>query len=261
MPGADHRRHPRRLTGGGAAIAAVCDIRIATRQCADRLSHRRHPRQLPVHREFGRLAALIGPARVDRHGLHRAADRGGGGQNAVGLLSEILPRPCGAAGAAPRRCRPDAGRPHAADHARDEGGDARLRLATRQVNGDDLVTMCFTSDGFRGACKLACQAADAVEGHLMLPRRDPVAGGAAARAGPCIESPLRRRGAGSRPGRSPSGRLRPGRRHRHHRPAAWPRVAAANSARASRSRTGPAPAAPSPRWPAPAPSRMAIRCT
>ena len=31
LPGADHRRHPRHLHGRAAAIAAACDLRLATR--------------------------------------------------------------------------------------------------------------------------------------------------------------------------------------------------------------------------------------
>lgn len=132
-------------TGGGAAIAAVCDLRIGAANA--RLG-------FPIARTLGntlsmvnhaRLAALIGPARVTDL-IFTARLMEAEEMRAAGLLSEILPDH-------------DALQERAWALAEQVAGHAPLTLrATKQAlrrlrphlpEGDDLVAMCFTSADFR----------------------------------------------------------------------------------------------------------------
>jgi enoyl-CoA hydratase/carnithine racemase len=66
----------------------------------------------------------------------------------IGLLSEILPDHAALQARAESLARMLAGHAPLTLRATKEAM-RRLRLAARQVNGDDLVTMCFTSNDFR----------------------------------------------------------------------------------------------------------------
>lgn len=132
-------------TGGGAAIAAVCDLRIGAANA--RLG-------FPIARTLGntlsmvnhaRLAALIGPARVTDL-IFTARLMEAEEMRAAGLLSEILPDH-------------DRLQERAWALAEQVAGHAPLTLrATKQAlrrlrphlpEGDDLVAMSFTSADFR----------------------------------------------------------------------------------------------------------------
>ena len=135
-------------TGGGASIAAACDLRVATRSRPVRLSGRAHAGQLPVRPQ---LRAARRPVRADgRQGacLHRAPPRRRGGAR-DGLLqrsgrgsSRLLAR--------------------TRDLAQTIAAHAPLTLrATKEairritnasaagIEGDDLVLMCYMSADFR----------------------------------------------------------------------------------------------------------------
>ena len=133
-------------TGGGAAIAAVCDLRIGATNARF---------GFPIARTLGntlsmvnhaRLAALIGAARVTDL-IFTARLMEAEEMRMAGLLSEILPDH-------------DALQTRAATLAATVASHApltlratkqalrRLTAAARATPGDDLVAMCFTSADF-----------------------------------------------------------------------------------------------------------------
>jgi enoyl-CoA hydratase len=133
-------------TGGGAGIAASCDIRIGT--TTTRMG-------FPIARTLGnclsmsnisRITALIGPARV-KDLIFTARLVGAEEAAAVGLLTEVVD-----VAALDRR---------ADEVARLVAGNAPLTLsATKQAvarlqkplirdEGEDLILMCYTSKDFR----------------------------------------------------------------------------------------------------------------
>ncbi|MFC7539875.1 enoyl-CoA hydratase-related protein [Siccirubricoccus deserti] len=102
---------------------------------------------MPVDGEYGRLAALIGPARV-LDLIYTARLIEAEEAKAIGLVSELLPDHAALQSRAEALARTIAGHAPLTLRATKEAM-RRLRLAARQVNGDDLVTMCFTSNDFR----------------------------------------------------------------------------------------------------------------
>ena len=69
-------------TGGGAGIAACCDIRIGTAGDPDRLSDRAHARQLPVDVQHLRLVVADRAGADQGSDLQGAAGRGAGSAGA-----------------------------------------------------------------------------------------------------------------------------------------------------------------------------------
>ena len=149
MPEADHRRHLGR--GDRRRRGHRRGLRHADRrgQCTDRLPHRQDPGELPVHarRIPAGSAALIGPARVIDL-IYTARLVEAEEARAIGLVSEILPDHAALQARAEALARTIAGHAPLTMRATKEAM-RRLRLAARQVNGDDLVTLCFTSNDFR----------------------------------------------------------------------------------------------------------------
>jgi enoyl-CoA hydratase len=134
-------------TGGGAGIAACCDLRIGTR--STRMG-------FPIARTLGnclsmsnvsRITALIGPARV-KDLIFTARLVEAGEAASVGLLTEVVDDL-------------DALDKRADEIARLVAGNAPLTLsATKQAvarlqkrltreEGEDLILMCYTSQDFR----------------------------------------------------------------------------------------------------------------
>ena len=134
-------------TGGGCAIAAVCDLRIAAQGA--RLG-------FPVARTLGnclsvsslsRLAALIGPARVKDIVLTARlldADEA----LAAGLVGEVLPDAAALAERAEALAALVASHAPLTLHATKEAL-RRLREEGAGADGSDLVALCYTSDDFR----------------------------------------------------------------------------------------------------------------
>ncbi len=134
-------------TGGGAAIAAVCDLRIGAANARFGFPIARTLGNTLSMANHARLAALIGPARVTDL-IFTARLMEAEEMRAAGLLSEILPDH-------------DALQSRAWALAAQVGGHAPLTLratkaALRRLraqgglpDGDDLVAMCFTSADFR----------------------------------------------------------------------------------------------------------------
>lgn len=133
-------------TGGGAAIAGVCDIRIG--QANARFG-------FPIAKTLGntlsmvnhaRMAALMGPARVTDL-IFTARLMEAEEMRSAGLLSEILPDNAALLARAEELARTIAGHAPLTLRATKQAL-RRLSAAARAVNGDDLVEMCFTSEDF-----------------------------------------------------------------------------------------------------------------
>lgn len=133
-------------TGGGAAIAACCDLRIASRDIRF---------GFPISRTLGnclsvanlaRLSDLIGPARTKEiiftSRLIEADEA-----LATGLVSELLDDHASLMSRAIALANVVAGHAPLTLRATKEGL-RRLRTAT-QVNDDDLIVSCYMSEDFR----------------------------------------------------------------------------------------------------------------
>jgi enoyl-CoA hydratase len=134
-------------TGGGAAIAASCDLRIGTK--STRMG-------FPIARTLGnclsmsnvsRLTALIGPARV-KDLIFTARLVGAEEAAAVGLLTEVVED----SAALDRRA--DEVAALVAGHApltlsATKQAVARLQQRLTREEGEDLILMCYTSKDFR----------------------------------------------------------------------------------------------------------------
>lgn len=134
-------------TGGGAAIAAVCDIRLGAANARIGFPIAKTLGNCLSMANYGRLAALIGPARVIDL-IYTARLIEAPEAHAIGLLSEVLPDHASLQARAAELARTLAG--HAPLTLRvTKEAMRRLRLAAREVPGDDLVALCFTSNDFR----------------------------------------------------------------------------------------------------------------
>ena len=134
-------------TGGGAAIAAVCDMRLGTADARIGFPIAKTLGNCLSMANYARFAALIGPARVIDL-VYTARLMGAEEARAAGLLSEVLPDHAALQLRAAELARTLAGHAPLTLRATKEAM-RRLRLAARAVEGDDLVAMCFTSDDFR----------------------------------------------------------------------------------------------------------------
>lgn len=134
-------------TGGGAAIAAVCDIRIGAANARIGFPIAKTLGNCLSMANYGRLAALIGPARV-LDLIYTARLIEAPEALAIGLLSEVLPDHAALQERAAALATTIAGHAPLTLRATKEAM-RRLRAAARDVGGDDLVAMCFTSADFR----------------------------------------------------------------------------------------------------------------
>lgn len=134
-------------TGGGAAIAAVCDMRLGTADARIGFPIAKTLGNCLSMANYARLAALVGPARVIDL-VYTARLVGAEEARAIGLLSEVLPDHAALQARAAELARTLAGHAPLTLRATKEAM-RRLRLAARGVEGDDLVAMCFTSADFR----------------------------------------------------------------------------------------------------------------
>ena len=134
-------------TGGGAGIAAVCDIRIGAANMRYGFPIAKTLGNCLSMANYARLAALVGPARVIEL-VYSARLIEAEEARAIGLVSEILPDHATLQARAAELATTLAGHAPLTMRATKEAM-RRLREAARQVNGDDLVAMCFTSDDFK----------------------------------------------------------------------------------------------------------------
>jgi len=131
-------------TGGGAAISACCDLRIASADLAW---------GFPIARTLGnclsidnlaRLVALLGEARTREIILTARLVRGEEAL-AIGLVTEICDDPLVRARELARSMAAHAPLTVAAT----KEGLRRLRERASEVDGDDLIVQCYTSADFR----------------------------------------------------------------------------------------------------------------
>ncbi len=87
--GADHRGDRGRLHGGGAAIAAACDLRVATRDARFGFPIARTLGNCLSQGNLKRLSGLIGPARV-KDIIFTARLVGAEEALAIGLVGEVV---------------------------------------------------------------------------------------------------------------------------------------------------------------------------
>ncbi len=134
-------------TGGGGAIAGVCDMRIAAANMRFGFPIAKTLGNCLSMANYGRLVALLGPAKVlDLVYTARLVEAEEA--KAIGLVSEVLPDHQALQARAEALARQVAANAPLTMRATKEAL-RRLRVAARQVDGDDLVTMCFTSNDFR----------------------------------------------------------------------------------------------------------------
>ncbi len=134
-------------TGGGAGIAACCDIRIATADGKFGFPIARTLGNCLAMSNIGRLIGLIGPARV-KEIIFTARLVGAEEAQAIGLFSEILPDADALAARAEELARTIAG--HAPLTLRSTK-EAVRRLGNHgsREEGEDLILMCYMSQDFR----------------------------------------------------------------------------------------------------------------
>lgn len=132
-------------TGGGAGIAACCDLRIAARSMRYGFPVARTLGNCLSMNNYARLAALLGPARV-KDIIFRARLVEAEEALAIGLVSELLDDGDALARRAEELVREVAALAPLTLQATKE---ALYRLRTKPGEGSDLVLMCYMSEDFR----------------------------------------------------------------------------------------------------------------
>ncbi len=134
-------------TGGGAGIAAACDLRIGAANARFGFPVARTLGNCLSMGNYARLAALIGPARV-KDLIFTARLIEAEEARAIGLLSEVLPDAGALAARATELARTVAGHAPLTLRATKE---ALFRLQARipAEEGRDLILMCYMSRDFR----------------------------------------------------------------------------------------------------------------
>lgn len=132
-------------TGGGAAIAIACDIRIATVDAVFGIPVARTLGNCLSLANYGRLVSMIGAGRVmDMLLTARLSDAETA--RSIGLISEVTPDHAGLLARAGELARTVAGHAPLTIRATKE---ALRRLRQGRRDDADLVAMCFTSADFR----------------------------------------------------------------------------------------------------------------
>jgi enoyl-CoA hydratase/carnithine racemase len=132
-------------TGGGAGIAACCDLRIGTRSLRYGFPVAKTLGNCLSMNNYARLAALLGPARV-KDIIFRARLIEADEALAMGLVSELVEDGAALARRAEELVREVAGLAPLTLQATKE---AIYRLRTKPEDGSDLVLMCYMSEDFR----------------------------------------------------------------------------------------------------------------
>ncbi|MBN8873193.1 MAG: enoyl-CoA hydratase/isomerase family protein [Rhodospirillales bacterium] len=132
-------------TGGGAGIAAACDLRIAAANARFGFPIARTLGNCLSMANIARLSALIGPARVTEM-IFTARLLDAEEARAAGLVSEVLPDPAALAQRAEELARLVAGNAPLTLRATKE---ALRRLRDSLPPDEDLIRLCYTSADFR----------------------------------------------------------------------------------------------------------------
>lgn len=134
-------------TGGGAGIAACCDIRIGTASTRFGFPIARTLGNCLAIANIARMTALIGPARV-KDLIFTARLVEAQEALAIGLLSEVVPDAAALAVRATELARTVAGHAPLTLRATKEA-IRRLGQRLTREEGQDLILMCYTSADFR----------------------------------------------------------------------------------------------------------------
>ncbi len=132
-------------TGGGAGIAACCDLRIATRSMRYGFPVAKTLGNCLSMNNYARLAALLGPARV-KDIIFRARLIEAEEALALGLVSELVEDGAALARRAEELVREVVSLAPLTLQATKE---ALYRLRAKPEEGSDLVLMCYMSEDFR----------------------------------------------------------------------------------------------------------------
>jgi enoyl-CoA hydratase len=132
-------------TGGGAAIAACCDLRIATADLRFGFPIARTLGNCLSMGNYARLNALFGAART-KDLIFTARLMGAEEAKSTGFISEVLTDNGILMRRAEELATTLAGHAPLTLRATKE---ALRRLAAQTPSGDDLIAMCYTSDDFR----------------------------------------------------------------------------------------------------------------
>lgn len=132
-------------TGGGAGIAAACDLRIAAANARFGFPIARTLGNCLSMANIARLSALIGPARVTEM-IFTARLLDAAEARSVGLVSEVLADPAALAERAEALARQVAGNAPLTLRATKE---AVRRLRDNLPPDEDLIRLCYTSADFR----------------------------------------------------------------------------------------------------------------
>ena len=132
-------------TGGGAGIAASCDLRIATHSMRYGFPVAKTLGNCLSMNNYARLAALLGPARV-KDIIFRARLIEAQEALAIGLVSELVEDGAALARRAEELVREVASLAPLTLQATKE---ALFRLRVKPEEGSDLVLMCYMSADFR----------------------------------------------------------------------------------------------------------------
>ena len=133
--------------GGGAAIAAACDIRIASADLRFGFPIARTLGNCLSNASLSRLVALIGSGRT-REILFTARLVGAEEALAIGLVSEVVDSFRAVEARAMELARVISGHAPLTLRATKEAL-RRLRIRQSAVQDEDLITLCYTSEDFR----------------------------------------------------------------------------------------------------------------
>jgi enoyl-CoA hydratase/carnithine racemase len=134
-------------TGGGASIAACCDLRIASRQMKYGFPVARTLGNCLSLSSYARLVYLVGPALV-KDIVFRARLIEAEEALAKGLVCELLPDQAALMQKAEEIARQLASHAPLTLQATKEA-ILRLRTGVQHGEGNDLVLMCYMSEDFR----------------------------------------------------------------------------------------------------------------
>lgn len=134
-------------TGGGAGIAAACDIRLAARDLKFGFPIARTLGNCLSARNLARLSALMGAGRT-REVIFTSRLVGAEEARAAGLVSELLDDKAAVEARAAELAAQLAGQAPLTLQATKEGL-RRLTEAAADVEDEDLIVRCYTSEDFR----------------------------------------------------------------------------------------------------------------
>lgn len=134
-------------TGGGLGMAGCCDIRICSEDARFGLPIAKTLGNILNMHNFARFYALVGPAAIAEM-IMTARLLSAAEAKHIGLVSEVLPDADAVAARAMALAQTISTLAPLTLRATKEAL-RRLRAATSDVEGDDLVTMCFTSRDFQ----------------------------------------------------------------------------------------------------------------